>query len=66
MASERDPREVDLRNRARSLGYDLFFNDRGYVLARRLPGLRRVPVIGGNEAASLDDIERWLEEHHPG
>jgi hypothetical protein len=60
----RDKRETELRDRAKSLGFDLYPGEIGhmYVLARRLPGRRREPIVGGNGGVPIDTIEEWLDK----
>jgi hypothetical protein len=67
MARPREHREIDLRNRAKALGYDLFPGsfDGKYVLAKRVSEQRRVPIVGKEGGVTLDAIERWLDKHHP-
>lgn len=59
---------MDLRNRAKALGYDLLPGrfDGKYVLAKRGSEQRRVAVVGKDGGVTLDAIERWLNKHHPG
>jgi hypothetical protein len=67
MARSRRHEEVDLRNRAKALGYDIYGLDNdGYVLAKRLPDGRRTVVVGKDGGVTLDAIERWLDENHSG
>jgi hypothetical protein len=67
MARPREQHEIDLRNRAKALGYDLFPGrfDGKYVLAKRMSEQRRVPIVGKDGGVTLDAIELWLNKHHP-
>jgi hypothetical protein len=65
MATECSGQEAKLRRRCRALGYDLYKNDGRYVLAKRLAGYRRQAVVGNEGGATSEEIERWLDEHHP-
>jgi hypothetical protein len=58
----RDKREIELRDRANILGFDLYgIGHEEYVIARRLSGGRREAIMGRNGGASLDSIEEWLD-----
>ena len=63
MPTHQDAREVRLRQRCRALGYDLYRNDGGYVLAKRLAGFRREAVVGNEGGATIEEIELWLDKH---
>jgi hypothetical protein len=65
MVRFRSHEEVDLRSRAKAVGYDVFDLDTGFALAKRLSGGRRELVLGGDGGVSLDTIGRWLDENHP-
>lgn len=65
MSTESSGQEAKLRRRCRALGYDLYKNDGGYVLAKRLAGYRRQAVVGNESGATIEEIERWLDQRQP-
>lgn len=66
MPTHQDLREARLRQRCRAAGYELYKNDGGYVLAKRLAGFRRQAVVGSEGGVTMEEIELWLDRHAGG